>query len=61
LECSRFGENFWKFVKEYDYIGLCETWVNEEKWNLLKGRFPDSHKWIGKSTDRIKKGERGYR
>jgi len=53
-DLERQDKDFWEFVIEYDYIGLCETWMNEEKWNLLKGRFPDSHEWIDKSADRIK-------
>jgi len=43
---ERQAKDFWEFIKEYDYIGLCETWVNEEKWNLLGDFHPNSTKTL---------------
>jgi len=28
---ERQDKEFWDFIKEYDYVELCETWVTEEK------------------------------
>lgn len=46
--------DFWKFIKEYDYVGLCETWVNEKSWNNIRHRLPDSHSWFSKHVEKIK-------
>ncbi|KYN29353.1 hypothetical protein ALC57_01207, partial [Trachymyrmex cornetzi] len=35
--------DFWRFLEGYDYIGLCETWLTEERWHRLKTRLPESH------------------
>jgi len=28
---KRQDKEFWDFIKEH-YVGLCETWVTEERW-----------------------------
>lgn len=28
---DRQDENFWRYIKGYDFIGLSETWINEKK------------------------------
>lgn len=38
--------DFWKYLSGYDYIGLCETWVEEESWNKIKKDLLDSHVWF---------------
>lgn len=35
--------DFWYFIKEFDYIGLGETWLEEKGWNKLKNRLPKTH------------------
>ena len=42
---GRQDRDFWEFVKEYDYIGLSETWVEEKGWNNIKDMLPGSHTW----------------
>jgi len=37
--------DFWKYIKEFDFISLCETWVEEKDWNKLKGYLPNTHMW----------------
>lgn len=41
---------FWNFVKEFDYVGLCETWVSEEGWNNIKNRLPETHNWVNEKA-----------
>ncbi|KYN00148.1 hypothetical protein ALC62_09082 [Cyphomyrmex costatus] len=36
---------FWKYVNSFDYISLCETWIEERGWNRLKNNLPGSHVW----------------
>lgn len=36
---------FWKFLEEFDFISLCETWIDEKGWNFLKGKLPRLHDW----------------
>lgn len=39
------GEDFWKYVESFDFIGLCETWIEEKDWEVLKGKLPKTHEW----------------
>lgn len=36
----------WKFIKEFDFISLCETWVEEKDWIKLKRKLPPIHEWV---------------
>lgn len=47
---------FWDYVKGYDYIGLCETWLEEQSWDKIKDKLPKSHIWISTHAkkDKIK-------
>jgi len=38
-------KEFWRFLKEFDFISLYETWVEEKEWESLKKKIPDSHTW----------------
>ncbi|XP_018400175.1 PREDICTED: golgin subfamily A member 6-like protein 22 [Cyphomyrmex costatus] len=38
-------EEFWKFLKDYEVIGLVETWVDEKEWEKLKEKMPEEWKW----------------
>lgn len=46
---------FWKYIKKYDFISLCETWIEEGSWNNLKKRMPDTHIWNCSFAKRDKK------
>jgi len=49
--------DFWDYVKRYDYVGLCETWVTENMWENLGDRLPSSHVWsCSFATRRKEKG-----
>jgi len=38
-------EEFWKFVKGYDFISLTETWMEGKGWDNLKDWLPTTHEW----------------
>lgn len=40
---ERQNENFWKYIKGYDFIGLSETWIMEKRWGEIKNWLPDTH------------------
>jgi hypothetical protein len=31
---------FWKYLGEFDVVGMVETWVEEKGWEKLKKRMP---------------------
>lgn len=39
-------KEFWDYIKGFDFISVCETWVEEKSWKNLKGRLPTTHNWI---------------
>jgi len=41
---SNKDKDFWKYVRNFDFISLCETWLEENEWKKVKGRLPSSHK-----------------
>lgn len=38
-------EDFWEFLKDYEMIGLTETWVDEAGWGKLYEKLPRGWKW----------------
>ena len=38
-------EEFWKFLMDYEIIGLVETWVDEKEWERLERKMPEGWKW----------------
>ncbi|KYM96255.1 hypothetical protein ALC62_13071 [Cyphomyrmex costatus] len=37
--------DFWNYIKGFDYISLCETWIDEKGWDKLKKRLSSTHVW----------------
>lgn len=33
---------FWNYIKEFDIIGMVETWIDEKCWNRLKERMSEN-------------------
>lgn len=54
---DRQDKSFWCYIKEYNFIGLSEIWINEKRWREIKGWLPESHIWYVKYAKREK--ERG--
>jgi len=42
---GRKDEEFWDYVKESDFVGLVETWMERKGWEQIKGWLPRSHEW----------------
>jgi len=42
---ARKDEEFWRYICEYDFISLSETWLDDKRWDRLKGWLPYSHEW----------------
>jgi exonuclease III len=36
---------FWKYLGEFDVVGLVETWVEEKGWERLEKRMPREFEW----------------
>ncbi|XP_070163512.1 golgin subfamily A member 6-like protein 22 [Polyergus mexicanus] len=39
------GVDFWRYIGEYDFISLSETWIDEVGWSKWKDRLPKTHEW----------------
>ncbi|XP_071581926.1 uncharacterized protein [Temnothorax nylanderi] len=52
------GKDFWKFICKYDFISLCETWVDKEGWGKLKEKLPKTHDWECSFATKDKKNGR---
>jgi len=51
-------EEFWERIKEWDIIGLVETWVEKKDWEYWKGRVPKDYNWEVQRR-KIRKGGQG--
>jgi len=38
-------EEFWRYVKGFDFISLTETWMEGKGWDKLKDWLPSTHEW----------------
>jgi len=36
---------FWRYISKWDFISLCETWVEEKGWDRIRNQLPSSHSW----------------
>jgi len=52
---SKKDEEFWEYIREYDLIGLVETWLDGKGWERIKGWLPDSHDWEVKEARKDKR------
>jgi len=39
-------KEFWGYVRSFDYVSMCETWVDKKGWEGIKERLPESHDWV---------------
>lgn len=46
---------FWKYIEEFDIVGLMETWVDEKEWGNMKQKLPSGWKWRYQEAKREKK------
>jgi exonuclease III len=48
-------DEFWKYLGEFDVVGLVETWVEEKGWERLERRMPREFEWKCQYADRESK------
>ncbi|TGZ39489.1 Uncharacterized protein DBV15_12423 [Temnothorax longispinosus] len=53
-------EGFWERIKEWDVVGLVETWLKQEEWEKMKNRVPKKFNWSiqGAKKERVGRKER---
>lgn len=51
-------EDFWEFLKDYEVIGLTETWVDEAE-SYMKSCQGDGSGSVNMRRERVRKVERG--
>jgi len=39
-------KEFWSYVRSFEFVSLCETWVDEKEWEGLKEKLPETHEWV---------------
>lgn len=54
----RKDEDFWNYIMSFDFIGLCETWLEDKGWEGFKGRLSDTHTWENIHAVRVKRKRR---
>jgi len=48
-------EKFWERIKEWDVVGLVETWIEEREWEKWKGRVSGEFIWTIQGAKREEK------
>ncbi|GLV38124.1 hypothetical protein CBL_10091 [Carabus blaptoides fortunei] len=49
------GNDFWDYIKEFDFIGLTETWIEENQWIKIQKDLPQGCKWTCRFAKRAHK------
>lgn len=50
-------EETWRYLEEFDIIGLTETWLEEESWKRLENKLLNKYTWCNIAA--IKKDKKG--
>jgi hypothetical protein len=48
-------DEFWKYLGEFDVVGLVETWVEENAWERLERKMPREFEWKCQYAERESK------
>lgn len=48
-------KEFWKYIGKFDFISLCETWLEKEGWERIKDKLPESHEWACSFARKVKR------
>lgn len=46
---------FFKFLAEFDFIGLVETWVEQKDWEKIEKKLPEGRVWTFQGATKIHK------
>jgi hypothetical protein len=52
---SRKGEEFWEYIRNFEIVGLMETWVEERSWKKIEKTLQKDFKWKSQWAKREKK------
>lgn len=55
---SNKDKDFWNYIRNFEFVGLTETWVEEKGWERLKSRLPIGFEWKCQYAIREKKKDR---
>jgi len=50
-------EGFWEKIREWNVIGMMETWIEECDWEKWEGKVPKEYKWVIQGAK--KEGKKG--
>lgn len=42
---KRKEREFWDYIKEFDIIGMSETWMEKKDWEKMKGNLSEMFNW----------------
>lgn len=48
-------EGFWKGIKKWDIVFLCEIWVERRKWERIRRVLPKGYKWEMQGAEKVHK------
>jgi hypothetical protein len=49
------GDEFWDYVRQFEVVGLVETWVEGQSWEKVEKTLPKEYKWEGQWAKRERK------
>jgi hypothetical protein len=49
------GDEFWDYVRQFEVVGLVETWVEKQSWEKVERTLPKEYKWEGQCSKRERK------
>jgi hypothetical protein len=49
------GDEFWDYVRQFEVVGLVETWVEKQSWEKVERTLPKEYKWEGQWAKRERK------
>ncbi|TGZ48452.1 Uncharacterized protein DBV15_12818 [Temnothorax longispinosus] len=52
-------KGFWERIKEWDVVGLVETWLEQEEWEKMKNRVPKEFNWRIQGAKKERVGRKG--
>lgn len=51
-------EDFWKNLKGWNVIVMCETWIQEKGWERIRKKLPKGYRWEVQEAEKKNKKER---
>lgn len=48
-------KKFWEYIKRFDVIGLCKTWIEEKEWERIRSKLSNNFTWKCQYAERERK------